>query len=659
MRTSMKNIAIVLIIGFLSISGAVNSARSQVDKQSKYREVLHLGRGLIRDIAWSPDGRILAVGGSQGLWSYTPDFQDISHFNSEVRYVVSIAWSPDGKRIATSNTDSTTDIWEILTGQIITTFRTDAAFLAWGPDGTKLASAGHEVHIYDVENGDLLYTLEGHSLPLSGLSWSVDGKLAAASRSGKITLWDTNTGENLAQILASDEGEVYALTWSPDGAVLVGAISDIENTIVRQSLVFWDARTYEVITILDVIDGVYNIEWNSDGNQLAGSLSNGDVRIWNYPTNQPQGDLVSISASAVTSMAWQPNAKNLTIARLDNQLEIWDISSNEMIHQFDGHSSQVDQVAWSPNGEFLALSTRLGNLPLIKVLDASTGALVIAFRPEKAQNPVIGLEWSSDGRFLATASYFSETILVWSVEDLQASPILQLTHEGHVINFEWIPNEQKIVSVYIIGDATRVLVWDTAHGNPLTDLANKFANVSSLAWSPDGQMIATSLENGLVEIWDAQSYQPLLPLEDESQRDLLAWSPDSKFLAGFKCRSQFSDCALRIWATDTGQLLGTSATGVDYPISVAWSPDGKFIADGGDLAIGGNNGGLNPDAVHIWDADTGELLTTINFTDDVTRVSWSPEGSYLAASSWDGSVRVWQLGEIPPATLPTPAPNQR
>lgn len=153
---------------------------------------------------------------------------------------------------------------------------------------------------------------------------------------------------------------------------------------------------------------------------------------------------------------------------------------------------------------------------------------------------------------------------------------------------------------------------------------------ASLAYRPDGQMLATGGLDGSVRLWK--------PGMDRPERVLLAhgfyqvhvaWSPDGKYIA-----SGGRDALLCFWEAASGRLLRTVPT--QYPvISVAWSPNGRTVATGGE---GGK--------LQLWDVATGrpgQVIPHPNADDFCISLTWSSDGKLLASGWWFGQVAVWDV----------------
>jgi WD40 repeat protein len=116
--------------------------------------------GLITSIDWSPDGKQL-VSGADARGDYTVRIWDLatgkntSTFYGHANGVHSVAWSPDGKRVASGSTDMTVKVWDVVSGQVVSTFQHgDVVFsVAWSPDGTMLASgcADRDIYLWEVK----------------------------------------------------------------------------------------------------------------------------------------------------------------------------------------------------------------------------------------------------------------------------------------------------------------------------------------------------------------------------------------------------------------------------------------------------------------------------------------------------------------------------
>ena len=160
--------------------------------------------------------------------------------------------------------------------------------------------------------------------------------------------------------------------------------------------------------------------------------------------------------------------------------------------------------------------------------------------------------------------------------------------------------------------------------------------IYSLAFSPDGEKLASGDSSGLIVVWDAQTQTPALHLVGHTAQVYdLSFSPDGKRLA-----SGSADGTLILWDTATGALLQQFGRTEFWYLSVAFHPkDGSILASGSD-----------DNRIRLWDLTTltvqRELAGHLN---DVWSLAWSPDGRQLASGSGDTTARIWdpvQGGEV-------------
>ncbi len=217
-------------------------------------------------------------------------------------------------------------------------------------------------------------------------------------------------------------------------------------------------------------------------------------------------------------------------------------------------------------------------------------------------------------------------------------------HEGTIVRIAWSPDGRKIAS----GSTDHTIhIWDVVTGSPHKILKGEFGNVYGLAWSPDSQLLATSTDDDTIRVWDVTTgrlYQTLkgrsyemiqisttlfgLGLGHSGWVRSLAWSPDGKVLA-----SGSRDTTIQLWDVETGMPRQDFKGHAKEIYCLAWSPDGQTLASGaGDKSI------------RLWNFETGKLQQILTgHTGAVRSVVWSSNGLSLVSGSTDDTLRYWNL----------------
>jgi small GTP-binding protein len=295
----------------------------------KLRHSLRGHEGVIRSIAWSPRGDMLASGSEDNtirLW----DAQSGKHLRTltgHSRYVHSMVWSPDGSVLASGSADETIRLWDAQSGKHLRTFRGHSSWVysvAWSPDGSVLASSSSDktIRLWDVQSGKRLRTLTGHSGYVDSVSWSPGGEmLASGSTDDTIRLWDAQSGHHLRTLEGHSAG-VVNVAWSPSDAKLVSCSED-------QTIRLWEPTTGQLIRILEGhTSSVNGISFSKDGLLLASVSQDGEVRIW----RTDEWQTVAIRNSSGDHVTWfvgfafHPNAPVLaTSNEVQRAIYIWDL----------------------------------------------------------------------------------------------------------------------------------------------------------------------------------------------------------------------------------------------------------------------------------------------------------------------------------------------
>ncbi|HEX6483190.1 MAG TPA: NB-ARC domain-containing protein [Ktedonobacteraceae bacterium] len=204
---------------------------------------------------------------------------------------------------------------------------------------------------------------------------------------------------------------------------------------------------------------------------------------------------------------------------------------------------------------------------------------------------------------------------------------------GNILAVACSPREQGRPQGYAstaAGTSTGgILIYDAPGGVLRLTCTGHTDGVWSLAFSPDGSLLASSSDDSDVRLWDSSSGDCLRILRDHTNRvRSIAFSPDGSTLA-----SGSDDATIRLWNIHSGRCLQTLAGHTDRVWSVAYSPDGKLLASGS-----------TDQTVRLWDTDTGSCLATLpGHSDWVRSVAFDAEGDILASGSDDQTIRLWKV----------------
>lgn len=596
--------------------------------------------GIANQIEHSPNGKYLAIASTVGIFLYeTKTYSQVGSFEDYPHGVDDIKFSPDSKSLAVVSGETYLEFLSIPDGNKISEFDDAVQTVAFSPDGEKTAIAVCEgeycatpiIKIFNREM-KMLFSFEENGRP-STLEFSPDGKLLGVQTIHVASIWDLESAENIFQFGPNPiQHTPYDLVFSPNGKQFaISTSSDVR---------LYSTSNLKLLNTLKVSNEgrqYFCVEFSPDSNSLA--VGGSTVYLWQVS----DGVLIStfdrdpkIYPGVITDLSWSQDSNRIvTATNFEPQpnhygVIIWNVSKGEVEKHIEGFSSAKSTLTWMSNGNMLAVSS-LGYNTLVQVLSTIDGTPKYNFSENLSVIYSYNLSFSPNSSNPSQVAgdyvYFRNVVDAFSGEEFSFaySPFpIKFSPDGHffaISDFLYSDNNRiERISILDTKNGEVFQSWDIDNDMYIYDLefdsSGKY--LYALQINRDvylGSVLRLNVDSGNLETLD------ITPSKHVRH---ISVSPDGKSIVLVSLSGNI----------DFIHEMGSTVVLSDLDANnIEWSPNG-------DLMIVPSNNGI----IYILDAKDGTVISSLyGHTLGVNDAKFSPDGTLIASTSSDGTIRIWGI----------------
>ncbi|MFI5987359.1 hypothetical protein ACIBEA_41630 [Streptomyces sp. NPDC051555] len=524
------------------------------------------GQGLMQQVRFSGDGRLLASSGIDGT-SGSVIVWDVAQRRQVTRLVEDgggrgMAFSADGRLVAAGTAGGSIALHDLSTGArtVLAAGPAQVTSLAFSPDGGLLVSASGAdgPQVWEVGTGRRTARLD--AARSDSVAFGASGRILAASADDHgLSLWDLS-GPTPAAIAPPALRASYAWTPSAPAGDRI-AVADEAGTVR-----LWDFRR-------GVALGSYpdrgrsetvSVALSRDGGTVASAGYNGTIVVHDLAA-EPFGGF----SAKVTDVRVSPDGATVATAGSDGAVRLWD-RAGKPVAVLDGHQDEVAAVAFSPDGRLLAAVSRNR---LVTLWDTAEHRRLGEPLGPFGFGSATGVAFAPGGRLLVVAAL---GLFAWDVSTPAAPVDVTARYASRLATaVAFHPSGDRLLGV---GPSGKLTSWDAASGALLSRDDTGQGAVQTLALSPDGSVLATSGDGRTVALRDGRTGRQTALLKGHSAAvQTLAFSRDGRRLA-----SAGDDGTVMVWDVATRSRLATLTGHTARIRGLAFTADGALLSGAED-----------------------------------------------------------------------------
>ena len=614
--------------------------------------IVRFGKGVrasspsLDSIALSPDATYFAAGTGMGLWFYdVSTMLPITLWETERGLISAVDISTDGRLIAIANWDGSVKVMDVQSGEIITQMEryelsSFVDFLVFSPDGRLVASALWQqgVEVLDVQNGECITQIQLEPINAkfniyAGIEFSPNGQYLAVtetpinadnggytpSRDGSQTaVWNSWTGALVTKFL----GKKFA--FSPDSRLIACACpadtAQDDDDLHQLFISIWDIATSKRVAYFKAHEHwIDSVTFSPCGHFIVSADRSGNLRVWEIQKGARKEDWTHNGIDArrwemdywdakwynpefrmtrlVPSYSLEGELFAVVFPDTTNTVEVWNIERREKLKSIERLPGSIGST-WLAKCPALAIACSLHNTS--ENSDKTNGRVTLrepTFRP-RTDSDLDSMRFSRDGQTIVSDSYGGGSAL-WEIpQKHKQSFVAKLQAKINRVKYSDAARKKTFATLTSEQKTEQKQAWETLKTDPRftsIDWSKKTdSRTYSITVSPDGNIIATG-HYGEIRLWNIEEPIPLdaIPQPENSTK----------------------------------------------PYALAFSPCGKYLASGTWW-----QGGMAKMAIRLWEVATGKNIHTFwGHTTDVQSLDFSPDGTFLASGSFDGTILLWDV----------------
>ena len=631
--------------------------------------IARLGRGIIADLAFSPDGESLAIATTVGAWIYElATMEPIALLATERGLVSTLSFSPNGQWIATSNWDGIIKVWETETQRCtakIQGWHGGTSQLAFSPDSQYLAASGKDygdVYVWNAETGmhDTSFTnaatpKKGERAPASfPVCFSPDGQyLAYVSGRLALAVRHIETKEHIAILKHSSRKQIQGLAFSPCGRFLAVGCQNTSTNRQHTELQVWDLDN-ETVEMTDSDYGGDKLipAYSSDGTLRVADLYKDKVVLWDV-SRREELETFECGDSTRKAFGFSSNGEQFAIGT-ECEVQVWHADTPSTVVSHPEHTRMVRTLFFMQGGKILV--SGYGGKSGVVFWDVVKRR---ARRTLRTSSGKCALSPCED--ILATAvGENRETIEVLRV--VSGTPIATLIkHKQFVTALAFSLTGKYLVS----GDEEgNLYVWTVEPWRKLQELIGHTGGITTAAFHPNGSQVITASRDHTARVWDFERGEQFASLPMDVESDVSLYRGDrrqirrifNRLRAGYTDKSNLHSIAfspsgdliagglrreIRLWDATTYETRRAiiPPDTCQRPNVVIFSPCGRYLVSGSWWQEG-----QEKVSIRLWKISTGENIATFwTHPTDIQELAFSPDGALLASGGFDGTVLLWDM----------------